>query len=101
MQDTVKMSLIDNLFESNFAIKIENSNIAAKLSPKGMAGGLYYACEIADIFYLSASDPDYLKKCIVELSGTNNFTNNSAHDGGAIMWIKDRPVFSSNTTIFS
>jgi hypothetical protein len=66
LQDTVKMELTGNMFEGNFAIKIENNNVAAKLPDKGMAGAFYYACEIEGIFYLPTDAPDYRKKCVVE-----------------------------------
>lgn len=97
MQDAVKLELTNNLFESNFAIKIEGSNIAQKLGIKGMAGALYYACEIDGVSLLASDAPTYRKTCVVELRGVNNFTNNSAIDGGAILWTKDRPIISEQT----
>jgi hypothetical protein len=79
---------------------IENSNIAAKLSTRSMAGAFYYACEIEGLSLLPSDAPSYQRVCEVELSGTNRFRNNSANDGGAIMWTRDRPAIG-DSTVFS
>ncbi len=39
-------------------------------------------------------------KCTVQIIGTNVFMNNTARDGGAIKWTKDRPQIDKNTTKF-
>jgi hypothetical protein len=38
-------------------------------------------------------------KCNVQMVGTNIYMNNTAKDGGAIKWTKERPLIS-NTTKF-
>ena len=39
-------------------------------------------------------------KCTVQIIGTNVFMNNTARDGGAIKWTKDRPLIDKNVTKF-
>lgn len=45
----------------------------------------------------SDGDPN---KCTVQIIGTNVFMNNTARDGGAIKWTKDRPQIDMNKTKF-
>ena len=43
---------------------------------------------------------DEPNKCTVQIIGTNIFMNNTAKDGGAIKWTKDRPLIDKNSTKF-
>ncbi len=39
-------------------------------------------------------------KCTVQIIGNNVYMNNTARDGGAIKWTKDRPLIDKNLTKF-
>lgn len=72
---------------------ILNTTYAQKLNSDGQAGSLYYSCLIDQTIQTN------LTNCSVTITG-DQYLNNAANDGGAILYIKDRPIIDS-TTIFS
>lgn len=90
MNDAVTVNLTGNIFNGNTATIVDSTS-------KGQGGAFYYSCSILPTPPNIKSIPSV--QCIVNIKGSNLFSNNFAKDdGGAIMWNRQRPLFLDNTT---
>ena len=64
---------------------------------RAVVGGAVYLSCYDTVLENSIPKPN---KCTVQIIGTNIFMNNTAKDGGAIKWTKDRPLIDKNATKF-